>query len=309
MIRGKYRDAVQDTRGRLVFDSEWSSNTIVDPAWPLIAGLLKNDPALDGILFWAVGAGDPAWDGTHTAASPATTQLQDEIERHTVPVKSIVYLDSNGIPVESPTTWIEVSASFTWPAEAQTLREFGLFGGGASKVKDSGSLINYVIHPLLDLAAGTTLTRRLRLSLRPEDGSEWLDIPRHWLGDASVTNLIGVGAIQADALADAGIETIGQLAEAEPTAMTVDLPLARRVDVRAKANLALRTVARLSPLSGLLNRTAWQIIVTPTATLAADAGAPEELVARLREQMNALKSSLRNAFLQGVTIGELSQPL
>lgn len=170
-------------------------------------------------------------------------------------------------------------------------------------------MINHVIHPRIDLDAGDTLTRRLRLSLRPEVGPEWLEIPRHWLGDASVTNLIGVGATQADALADAGIETIGQLAGAEPTAMTVDLPLGKRVDMRAKARLALRTAAQLSPVSGLLDRTAWHIIVTPTATLAADAGAPEEQVARLRERVSALKPTLRNQFLQSVTIGELAQPL
>jgi len=115
--------------------------------------------------------------------------------------------------------------------------------------------------------------------------------------------------VLAAALAGVGIETVGELASAEPTALSVNLPLMKLVELRAKARLALRTAAQLSPVSGLLDRTAWHIIVTPTATLAADAGAPEEQVARLRERVSALKPTLHNQFLQSVTIGELAQPL
>lgn len=309
MIQGIYRDQVHNNYDRLVFDSGWSPNTIVDAAWPLIAGLLKNDPALNGILFWAVGAGDPTWDAARATANPAATQLQDEIERQAVPVESIVYLDSNGIPVESPTTWIEVSASFTWPAEAQTLREFGLFGGNASKVKNSGYLINYVIHPRLELEAGATLTRHLRLSLRPEVGPERLEVPQHWLGASPVADLDGVGEAYTTALADAGIGTVGELASAEPTALSIALPLMKLVELRAKARLTLRAAADLTLIAGLLDRTAWEIIVTPTATLAADVGASEEAVQRLREQVSALQLTLDNQVLQRVTIGELAQSL
>jgi hypothetical protein len=33
MMQGKYRDRVLDPHNRLLFDSGWTSNTIVDSAW------------------------------------------------------------------------------------------------------------------------------------------------------------------------------------------------------------------------------------------------------------------------------------
>ena len=308
MMQGKYRDLVLDQHSRPLFDSGWTSNTIVDSAWPLIAGLLKNDPALDGILFWAVGAGDPAWDGAHPGASAATTRLQDEIDRQAIPAAAIDYLNQDGTPAAGPTTRLEISTVFSWP-EPRTVREFGLFGGNATAARNSGHLINYVIHPRLDLPAGGQLTRRLHFALRPEVDQAWVSLPQHWLGDLEVTRLAGVGQAQADLLAGAGIETIVQLAESEPALLDIDLPLRRRVEMCTRARLALRTVTRLAPLSGLLDHTAWQVAVTPLPPLAADAGASEEQVARLRDQVSALAAIMSQAFLQDVTIGELAQPL
>lgn len=309
MIRGIYRDQVRDSRGRLVLDSRWVPNTIVDTAWRLIAGLLKNERRLRGIQFWAVGAGSPEWDHRHVAADPEASRLHEEIHRLRVSPEEIIYLDANGPEVAKPTNRIEVRTSFSWPEKDQILREFGLFGGNASRARNRGYLISYVIHPRIDLKAGSTLTRRLRLSFRPEIGPQWLEIPRHWLGGSPVQNLDGVGDAYTTALARARIAAIGELASAEPTTLSVDLPLMKLVELRAKARLTLRTAADLSPVSGLLDRTAWEIIVTPTATLAADVGASEEAVQRLREQMSALQLALDNQFLQSVTIGELVQPL
>lgn len=309
MIQGIYRDQVRDSRGHLVSDSGWLPNTIVDKAWPLIAGLLKNQPKLSGIRFWAVGAGSPEWDHNHVAADPEASRLYKEIHRLGIKREQIIYLDENGAEAPKPTTRIEISASFTWPGQDQTLREFGLFGGNASKIKNSGYLINYVIHPRIELKAGDTLTRRLRLSFRPEVGPEWLEVPQHWLSGSPVGDLDGVGDAYAEALGDAGIETVGELARAEPTTLSVDLPLMKLVELRAKARLTLRAAADLSPVSGLLDRIAWDVIVTPTTTLAADSGASKEAVERLREQVSALQLTLDNRILRRVTIGELAQPL
>jgi len=49
--------------------------------------------------------------------------------------------------------------------------------------------------------------------------------------------------------------------------------------------------------------------VTTTGALAADSGASEEAIERLREQVSALQLTLDNRILQRVTIGELAQPL
>jgi hypothetical protein len=201
-----------------------------------------------------------------------------------------------------------VRAKFSWP-EQRTVREFGLFGGDASGDRDSGYLINYVIHPRLDLQAGATLTRRLRLTLCPDVSSDWLEVPQHWLGGAPVERLDGIGAAYASALAGAGVDTIGALAKAEPALLDVELPPMKLVELRAKARLTLRTASELATIPELLDRTARQILVTPTATLAADAQAPEAAAERLREQVSALQLTLDNRFLRRVTIGELAQSL
>lgn len=298
-----------DRVANLLFDSGWSSNTITNSAWPLIAGLLKNDPGLEGILFWAVGAGDPAWDATHTAPSPAATQLVDEVDRHEVLTEDIVYLDQNKNPVQSPTTRVRITVSFEWPEQDQTLREFGLFGGDATRSRNSGYLVNCVIHPRIDLTAGDTLSRQIWLTLRPDIQSEWLEAPGHWLSASSVQELDGVGAAYASALADASIETIGDLANSEPTAVEVNLPFMKLVELRAKARLTLNAVTQLSAASTLLDRTAWEVIVTPAATLAAEAESTVHEVERLREQVDILQLAMDNRFLRRSTIGELVQPL
>ncbi len=308
MMRGQYHDTVRDTNGRLILDGRWRPNTIAESAWPLIAGLLKNDPGLQGILFWAVGAGEAAWDSSRPSANPAATWLRQEIERRPLPAGSIVYLDSNGGPAGHATSRIEVSLSFTWPETAQTLREFGLFGGDASETKDSGYLVNYVIHPRLDLAPGASLSRRIRLSLRPLLDDRWLHTPRHWLGASPVTDLDGVGAAYAATLGGVGITTVAELAAAEPKTLGEALPLMKAVELRAKARLTLQVATELAPVSGLIDRTVWDIVVTPTATLAADADAAEEEVGRLREQVSALQLTLDNRFLRRLTVGQLAQP-
>ena len=70
LMRGFYQDEVRSKHGDLIFKGGWSCNTIVESAWPLVAGLLKNDPDLSGILFWAVGEGSDGWDTAQPAASP-----------------------------------------------------------------------------------------------------------------------------------------------------------------------------------------------------------------------------------------------
>lgn len=306
-IRGRYRDFVYECEAGLIFDSGWLSNTIANSAWPLIAGLLKNDPRLAGILFCAVGAGNSAWDGTHTSPSSVADQLEDEIDRVAVPIEDIVYLDSDETPVEGPTTRIRVSVNFQWTDQDQTLREFGLFGGDASQTKDSGYLINHVIHPRIDLVASETLTRQIWLTLRPDIHGEWPEPSSHWLGSASVEEIDGVGSAYSTALADALIETIGDLAGSEPTALETDIPLMKLVELRAKARLAVNTAERISPVSELLDRSAWEVIATPTSTLAAEAAASSEEVQRLREQVEMLQLAMDNRFLRRSTIGELAR--
>ncbi len=130
---------------------------IVSRALDLIAGLLANRQGLRGILYWAVGTGDPAWDAAPPAIDPATTELQAEIYRKR--------LDPSQMTYDSSSRTIAVSVVFGPNEAIGTLREFGLFGGDSSPRTGSGFLINYTIHAALQHAAGTSLGRQVHFAL------------------------------------------------------------------------------------------------------------------------------------------------
>jgi hypothetical protein len=305
-MRGIYRDVLRDRRGWMVADSGWRCNTIVDGAWPLIAGLLKNDPGLRGILFWAVGAGRASWDTARTSAAKGAVQLVAEVDRMPVAPEEIRYIGSDGNPSADPAPCIELGAVFSWRQD-RVLREFGLFGGGANPSPGSGTLINHVIHPSVAVSAGASLTRRLRLTFCPDAAADWHSVPDHWLGGEAAERIDGVGEALAVILGDAGISTIRELARIEPVDMGGDLSLVRMAELRAKARMALRTAADLKPLAGLNAMTPSDVLAASLETLIDDAGGAAEAVLRLREQAGALQMTLDNRYLQQVNIGRLAQ--
>jgi hypothetical protein len=272
-----------------------------------MAGLLKNDPQLTGITYWAVGSGDESWDAARPSVDPRATRLAAEFDRQAIAPAQTTYLHGDGRRTAAPCACIEVSAAYTWPQD-RTLREFGLYGGDAGETADSGYLINYVIHPRIDLKAGAALTRRMRFSLRPDIGPYWLTLPEHWMGAAPVDRIDGIGKAYAKLLDAAGVGTIGALAAVEPAVLAETMPLMKLVELRAKARIVLRTVAEIEPVAGITARSAWDVLVTPVDTLAADAGLAPEPIIRLREQIGTLQLGLDNRYLHEVTIGHLALP-
>ncbi len=304
-IRGRYRDRLHDEAGSLLRDSGWRDNLIVDSAWRLVASLMVRDPRAGGIGFWAVGEGDPDWDGVRIAPRRGADRLHAEMDRIEVTREDFQYLDGRGRPTSRPTFEVELTGRFRWPEASHTLREFGVFGGEAGEAPGSGTLVNLVIHPRLEVPAGATLVRRLRLSFLPEEQSRWLEVPRHWLGREGVTVVDGVGEVFTEALDRAGVRTVSHLAALEPMEHEGVLPFVRLVELRAKARLLLRAASELRAGAGFHRMTGWEIIVTPTLRLAAEAGASPEEAARVREKVSALELTLDHPFLRQITVGEL----
>jgi hypothetical protein len=309
MMQGRYRDTVADRAGRPLAQGPWRSNAIVDSCWPLLAALLKGEPGMQGILFWAVGAGDPAWDAVLPPPNPQATGLRDEVARVPVKPDDMAFLDAQGHRSASPTPRLELRVRFRW-TEPRTLREFGVFGGDATEQAGSGTLLNYVMHPRVDLGAGKQLQRRLRFSFdpQPREAASSAEPPAHWLGGREPLVVDGVGAATAAALQGAGVLTVDDLARTEPLKLDGVASLTTRVQLRSRARLLLRVASEMRPAPGFLSRTAWDVLVTPVATLAADAGAPVDEAARLREQVGALELALDHRFLRSLTVGQLAQP-
>jgi hypothetical protein len=131
----------------------------------MLAALVKGDPQGNPIAFWAVGTGDPAWDGG--TVPPDTTlrgrvALFKETARKPVPAGQVKFVGG------SFTNQLEISLDWSsadipgGPATWQ-LREFGLFAGGTAAA-NSGVLLNFRIHPRIDMQPGFTLQRTLRLT-------------------------------------------------------------------------------------------------------------------------------------------------
>lgn len=162
LLRGMYRDTLLDANHRLVFDSGWVSNTIVENGRVLLAALMKGEPGAGGIGWMKVGEGLDKWDERPETAAVSLTDLERPYRNKAKidPEKDISYLDDNNQKTGRPTRRLEVRVVMgqDFPEKEQTcaLREFGLFS------KDL-RMINCVRHPLIQKAASETLIRVVRL--------------------------------------------------------------------------------------------------------------------------------------------------
>lgn len=306
MLQGRYRDVVTDPRGERAAGSPWRPNLVLDGAFALVSALLKRDRSMEGILFWAVGAGDPEWDRSQPATQSRTTRLVSEVLRLPVPRDAITYVDERGAPSSRPTPDLEIRLAFEWPDERMTLREFGVFGGNAAARPNSGVMINHVIHRRIDLEPGQRLSRELRLSLGRAVDRRWLDVPPHWLSDAESRVVDGVGDQFAGALSRMGLATMEALALSDPDAPGDGIPALRLLEFRAKARLALRTAAEIHPPQGLHELTVTQVLRGKPGDLALKTGVPEREVIRLREQLSTLELAMDHRFLGPHKVGTLA---
>ena len=133
VLRGVYSDTIIGADGPR-WTSAWHSNLIVDSCYEVIAALLKRDAGTQGILWFAIGTGAPAWDGAGGAPTPAPADrsLVSEVARNPVAAEHMRFVGSDGRPSFGPTPSIEVRSAFAAGRVGEApLREFGLFGGFA----------------------------------------------------------------------------------------------------------------------------------------------------------------------------------
>ena len=162
---GKYWDVLNRADGSRA-DFGWRSNIVVDRCRELLATFMLGGPAL-GIQHLELGRGQAIWDLVPPAPpAPGTLELAD-----TSPVKievadlTLEYLDAAGNPVTTPQPRIQVTLELApgmLPSggdELFPLREFALFG----ELDGDDYMIDYVRHPVMNIGAGDTLTRKIRL--------------------------------------------------------------------------------------------------------------------------------------------------
>lgn len=179
-IKGIYRDLLKGPDSRVIFDSGWRSNTIVQQCKVLIAGFMKNGSP-SGIQCLAVGKGKEEWDtqwNTANPPGPASDTVTNLENRYSPPITvppvspvpgqeylEISYLDESDKVSGKVTNRLQIKATLNpgYPAPIQfnayPLREFGLFGSFGGK----DYMINCVRHPVIYKDASATLVREIKL--------------------------------------------------------------------------------------------------------------------------------------------------
>jgi len=144
-----------------------SKNIIVNTASILIARLLKDNSEPDGgITYLAVGTGASGWD-LQNPPQPQNyqTKLNNEISRKAFTTENVTFVDPDtGDPTTVPTNVLDFTATFAETEAVGPWVEMGLFGGDATDLADSGTMINYRTFPVLNKQSSMTTTIIFRIT-------------------------------------------------------------------------------------------------------------------------------------------------
>ena len=310
LIKGCYRDVLTDSQRRVQWDSGWRSNLVVHNCNRLLAALMKRHEGMDGILYWAIGEGAADWDSILPSPLLTTSRLTSEVARQALAADGIVYLDDANEPIETPSPRLEVTAEFQGEDFVsngfQPLREFGLFGGDAAEAPDSGLMIDYVIHPRIDLTPGMALSRQLRLTFAAGGLQQ-----EEWVGFGAslpAISIDGVGEEYAGALGGQGIDSLGDLVEIDPLLPLGNIPQVRLREFRAKARTVMGLRIDLTPFMSLADHSISLLLMERPEDLVEAIDAPDvtpKMVTHLQEELAVLQIALDDAQLQRITLGDL----
>ena len=147
-IKGRYQDTLisLDEEGNEIREvMPWRDNQVQDSALKIIAervGNLSEQQAFEDYLpikYMALGT------GTSSAQAYTAETLETEVER--IPADSFVFLDASGNTSATPTNKIRITVTLgAGQGNNNTLTEFGLVGGDATDVVNTGYLFNWVRH-------------------------------------------------------------------------------------------------------------------------------------------------------------------
>lgn len=160
-IVGIFTDTIRHADGRVeVIEGR---NTIVENIGKLIACLMKGEASYGGVKYWAVGTGSTLWDVANpTPAATTDTKCVTELYRKAINPGDITFVDSGGSPTGTVTNSIQITVTFTESEANGQWREFAIFGGNATTVKDSGLALNHKTHGLIVKTSSMTIERKIR---------------------------------------------------------------------------------------------------------------------------------------------------
>jgi len=309
-LSGYYRDVLRDRAGRVLTDSGWRSNLIVQNCNRLLAALMKGQTGMSGILYWAIGEGQSGWDSEHPRPGFSDDRLYAELLRQEISPVEMVYLDDENQPSEEISHRLQISAEFRGEDIVtdgfQPLREFGLFGGNATSDPDSGLMVDYVIHPRIDLTADVTLARRLRLTFL-SGAVERRELAGFGIG-LSVNAIDGVGEVYGSELSDHGVRSIGDLLKLDPLRPVGRIPAVKLREFCLKARMVAICEAELLPLEPLAELSISRFLQQAPEEIVnaiGVAGITVDEVRKLQQDLAALQVAMDDAEMQRLTLGDL----
>lgn len=172
MMTGDYHDVKMTGQsidrifknGKLV-DEIVGHNLVVNSFLNLVMCLLKQQSGYTGIQYWAVGSGASSWDTSMPTPELTATRLTAEIGRVPISADELAFLDQDYKVVSTPTNILQISHTFGADDCNGVWREFGIFGGNATAVLNSGLMINKRHHSVITKTEEMTIERIMRFTL------------------------------------------------------------------------------------------------------------------------------------------------
>lgn len=165
---GIWQDEYVYSDGRVEY-SGWKKNQIQDTQSTLVAMLMKttragSNAAFSGAEYFAVGEGDVSWDLSAPTKSYSQSTLESEIWRSSIDSGTqVFYVDPDTFAVSgSPTRALQFNLVIPSTVVGD-LREFGLFGGTATLAADSGYMVNWISHDVINKDTTMQINRTLRI--------------------------------------------------------------------------------------------------------------------------------------------------
>lgn len=149
----------------VLVDEIHSHNLVVNTFLNLVMCLMKQQNGYGGLQYWAVGSGSPSWDNTAVNPDINATRLTQEIGRVPLSADCFSFLNADFEPTNIPSNILQIKRLFTESECNGSWREFGIFGGNATSVANSGIMINKRHHGVITKTSEMQVERIMRFVL------------------------------------------------------------------------------------------------------------------------------------------------
>jgi hypothetical protein len=171
IAKGQWLDIYKDKNGNVVGVSsgtienpEFKDNLAMDNSAIAAASLFKGEVGYLGVKYWAVGIANT------NPSSQTLIKLENEVFRKEILPENIQFMTEAGEISATPTNIIEMNLVFESDegnvnvGAGERWLEFAIFGGNASATKDSGLILNRVVHNEIPKDSGLAVERKMRFT-------------------------------------------------------------------------------------------------------------------------------------------------